>query len=76
MGGQHAQLDDRPKRHHTAHRAGGLVLLEGFAVVSTVLNIVFLPLGTVYPNIASVTILILPVVIGLMSQRFERWQSF
>ncbi|MGO8951527.1 MAG: hypothetical protein ACLQUY_28505 [Ktedonobacterales bacterium] len=50
---------------------GVLVLLEGFAVVSTALNIVFLPLGTVYPNIASVAILILPVAIGLLSQRFE-----
>jgi hypothetical protein len=50
---------------------GVLVILEGFAVVSTVLNIVFLPIGTVYPNIASVSILILPVVIGLLSQRFE-----
>jgi hypothetical protein len=50
---------------------GVLVLLEGIAVVSTVLNIVFLPVGTVYPNIASVSILILPVVIGLLSQRFE-----
>ena len=50
---------------------GVLVLLEGFAVVSTVLNIVFLPVGAVYPNIASVSILILPVVIGLLSQRFE-----
>jgi hypothetical protein len=50
---------------------GVLVLLEGLALVSTVLNIVFLPIGTVYPNIASVTILILPVVIGLLSQRFE-----
>ncbi|PWT73048.1 MAG: hypothetical protein C5B60_08655 [Chloroflexi bacterium] len=50
---------------------GALVLLEGLAVVSTALNIVFLPTGTVYPNIASVSILILPVVIGLLSQRFE-----
>jgi hypothetical protein len=50
---------------------GLLVILEGFAVVSTVLNIVFLPIGTVYPNIASVTILILPVIIGLIAQRVE-----
>lgn len=50
---------------------GALVVLEGLAVVSTVLNVVFLPLGTVYPNIASVAILIMPVVIGLVSQRFE-----
>ena len=50
---------------------GALVLLEGIAVVSLALNVVFLPLGTIYPNIASVTILVLPVAIGLLSQRFE-----
>ena len=50
---------------------GLLVILEGFAVVSTVLNIVFVPLGPAYPNIASVTILILPVIIGLISGRVE-----
>jgi hypothetical protein len=50
---------------------GVLVLLEGLAVVSLALNVVFLPLGTIYPNIASVTILVLPVAIGLLSQRFE-----
>jgi hypothetical protein len=50
---------------------GLLVILEGFAVISTVLNIVFLPIGTVYPNIASVTILILPVIIGLIARRVE-----
>jgi hypothetical protein len=50
---------------------GVLVLLEGFMVVSVALNVVFLPLGTIYPNIASVTILVLPVAIGLLSQRFE-----
>ena len=50
---------------------GVLVLLEGLALVSTVLNLVFIPIGTLYPNIASVTILILPVAIGLLSQRFE-----
>jgi hypothetical protein len=50
---------------------GLLVILEGFAVVSTVLNIVFVPLGPAYPNIASVTILVLPVIIGLISARVE-----
>ena len=50
---------------------GILVILEGLAVVSTVLNVVFLPLGVAYPNIASVSILILPVVIGLVSGRLE-----
>ena len=50
---------------------GALVVLEGLVVVSTVLNVVFLPLGTIYPNIASVSILILPIIIGLVSQRLE-----
>jgi hypothetical protein len=50
---------------------GLLVVLEGFATVSTVLNVVFLPLGVVYPNVASVSILILPVIIGLVAHRLE-----
>jgi hypothetical protein len=50
---------------------GVLVVLEGFAMVSTVLNVVFLPLGVVYPNIASVSILVLPIIIGLVSHRLE-----
>lgn len=50
---------------------GALVILEGLAVVSTVLNVVFLPIGPVYPNIASVTILVLPVIIGAVAQRLE-----
>ena len=50
---------------------GVLVILEGLALVSTVLNIVFLPFGVVYPSFASVAILILPVLVGLVSQRFE-----
>ena len=50
---------------------GVLVVLEGFAMVSTVLNVVFLPLGVVYPNVASVSILILPIGIGLVAHRLE-----
>ncbi len=50
---------------------GALVILEGLALASNGLNVVFLPLGGVYPNIASVAILILPVLIGLVSRRFE-----
>ena len=51
---------------------GVLVIIEGLAVVSTVLNLVFLSfVGTVYPNIASVAILILPVIIGLIARRLE-----
>ncbi len=50
---------------------GALVVLEGLGIVSTALNIVFVPLGTVYPNVASVTVLVLPVIIGLASERLE-----
>jgi len=50
---------------------GALVIIEGLAVISTALNIVFLPIGTIYPNIASVSILILPVIIGALSRRLE-----
>ncbi len=50
---------------------GVLVILEGLVVVSTVLNVVFVPIGTIYPNVISVTILILPIIIGALSQRLE-----
>ncbi len=50
---------------------GILVVLEGLAVVSTLLNIVFVPVGTLYPNIASVVILVLPVAIGALASRIE-----
>jgi hypothetical protein len=49
---------------------GVLVILEGLAMVSTVLNVVFLPFGVVYPSFVSVAILILPILVGLVSQRF------
>lgn len=48
-----------------------LSALEGLAVVSTALQIVFVPVGTFYPNIASVAILVIPVLIGLISGRLE-----
>ena len=50
---------------------GVLVILEGLALVSTVLNVVFLPFGIIYPNVASVAILILPIIIGVVSRRWE-----
>lgn len=50
---------------------GALVVLEGLMVFSTALNIVFVPIGGAYPNIASVSILILPVLIGLFSKRVQ-----
>lgn len=50
---------------------GALAVLEGLAVISTVLNFVFIPLGTLYPNVASVSVLIFPVIIGALSRRLE-----
>jgi hypothetical protein len=50
---------------------GVLTIIEGFTVVSVALNLVFLPIGTAYPNIASAAILILPVLVGSFSKRVE-----
>jgi hypothetical protein len=53
---------------------GVLVIIEGLAVVSTVLNIVFIPITpvvTIYPNIASLAVFILPVIVGAVSKRLE-----
>ncbi|MGH2504390.1 MAG: hypothetical protein ACRDID_17935 [Ktedonobacterales bacterium] len=50
---------------------GALVIIEGLAVVSTVLNLVFVPVGVIYPNIVSVAILILPALVGLVARRLE-----
>lgn len=53
---------------------GALVIIEGLALVSVVLNLVFIPISpitTIYPNIASVAILILPVIIGIVARRIE-----
>lgn len=48
-----------------------VVLLESFAVISIVLRTSFLPLGPIYPNIVSVAVFVLPVVVGLLSRRLE-----
>ncbi len=50
---------------------GALVILEGLVLISTMLNLVFSPLGPIYPNIASLSLLILPVIVGAVSQRLE-----
>lgn len=50
---------------------GALVILEGLAVVSVLLNLVFIPIGAFYPNITSASILVLPVIIGALSRRVE-----
>ena len=48
-----------------------LVLLEGLAIISAALDLVFLPLGSVYPNVASLLILLLPIAIGAISRNWE-----
>lgn len=50
---------------------GALVILDGLVVVSVVLNLVFVTIGTIYPNVASIAVLILPVIIGAVARRLE-----
>lgn len=47
------------------------VLLEGVALISVALHSAFLPLGTVYPNVVSVVVFVLPVVVGFLAVRLE-----
>src|SRR5260221_12762672 len=47
------------------------VLLEGAALLSILLRIGLLPIGTVYGNIVSVAVWVLPTVVGLLARRFE-----
>jgi hypothetical protein len=47
------------------------VLLEGAALLSIILRIGLLPIGTVYGNIVSVAVFVLPTGIGLLARRFE-----
>ena len=48
-----------------------LVVLEGIAVLSAVLHVAFLPFPTVYPSLDSVAVLLLPLVLGFLTQRLE-----
>lgn len=45
------------------------VIVESFAVLSVALHIELLPLGTLYPNLASVAVFLLPSLVGLLSRR-------
>ena len=47
------------------------VLLESTALLSVILRIGLLPIGTVYGNIVSVAVFVLPTVVGLLARRFE-----
>lgn len=48
-----------------------VVLLEGAAALSIALNVAFLPLGAAYPYVISAASWLLPVLVGLLSRRFE-----
>lgn len=50
---------------------GALVIIDGLTVVSVMLDLVFVPIGTFYPNVASVAVLILPVIVGAVARRLE-----
>lgn len=50
---------------------GVLAILEGLALVSTMLNLVLVPLGVAYPRIISVAILVLPIIIGVIAHRYD-----
>src|SRR5260370_22920177 len=47
------------------------VLLEGAALLSILLRIGLLPIGTVYGNIVSGAVWVLPTLVGLLARRFE-----
>jgi hypothetical protein len=48
-----------------------LTLLEGVALLSVALRIVFLPLGDAYPRIVSAVVVLVPILVGLLSRRWE-----
>lgn len=50
---------------------GVIVVLESLAVLSVVLHAQFFPSGSVYPNIISVAVFVLPALVGLLSRRIE-----
>jgi hypothetical protein len=50
---------------------GALAIIDGLVVVSVVLNLVFVNIGPFYPNVASVAVLLLPVIIGIVARRLE-----
>jgi hypothetical protein len=50
---------------------GAVVLLEGGAVLSVVLNTQFFALGAIYPNVVSGAFFLLPSVVGLLARRWE-----
>lgn len=48
-----------------------LVIVEAFVVLSVALREALLPLGVLYPGVVSVAVFVVPVLIGLLSDRLE-----
>lgn len=46
------------------------VLLESAALLSVILNLALFP-GQIYPNIVSVAVYVLPIIVGLLSRRLD-----
>lgn len=46
------------------------VLLESAALLSVILNLAFFP-GQIYPNVVSVAVYVLPIIVGLLSKRLD-----
>ena len=50
---------------------GLVVVLESLAVLSVVLHTQLFPSGSIYPNIISVAVFVLPALVGLLARRIE-----
>jgi hypothetical protein len=50
---------------------GVVVVLEALAVLSAVLHIAFLPFPTIYPSLDSLLVIVLPLLVGFLTQRLE-----
>lgn len=46
------------------------VLLESAALLSVILNLAFFP-GQIYPNVVSVAVYVLPIIVGVLSRRLD-----
>lgn len=47
------------------------ILLEGFALVSVLLQVQLLPLGSVYPNVLFAAVYLLPTLVGFLARHLE-----
>lgn len=47
------------------------VLLEGAALLSVILSAQLVPLGTIYPNVISVAVYLLPALVGFLARHIQ-----